>query len=255
VEQQQIDKRSSVPVYAQIADLLRDQIADGVYRPGEAIPTVAELSATFGVASMTVRHAISQLSQEGVVSREQGRGTFVQTPRLSTVRFDLDDLTRQLLDPELEEELLDVSTIKATPRIAAKLAIHKGANVTAIKRRLVRRGEPIFYHSRYVTSDSKLRLVEAEEHPSSLRGLFLGFGEGGIKNGWLTIHSSVLSEGEARALKEDVDSPAWVVEHLYYDFGGRPVIWGRFICGADRLSFSAPVGIVDEELEEKRPGR
>ena len=255
MERQLIDKKSAVPVYLQIADVLRAQIAAGDYRPGDAIPTVAELSASLGVASMTVRQAIAQLSEEGIVSREQGRGTFVQPPRLSAARFDLDDLTRQLLDETLGEEVLDQRTVAATPRVALKLSLPAGADVIAIKRVLVRSGERVFYHSRYVTPDGGGRFVEAEQSATSLRGLFLGFGEGGIKNGWLTLHASVLRENEAAALEEQAGAPAWVVEHLYYDFDGRPVIWGRFVCRADRLAFSAPVGMPDERLEEHRPGR
>ena len=39
--------------------------------------------------------------------------------------------------------------------------------------------------------------------------------------------------------------PAWVVEHLFYDFEDRPVSWGRFIGRADRLKFSTTVGVPD----------
>jgi DNA-binding transcriptional regulator YhcF (GntR family) len=56
---------------------LRDQIVQGELMPGFRLPSHAQLAVDFGVAPLTVRHALSQLEAEGLVSREHGRGTFV----------------------------------------------------------------------------------------------------------------------------------------------------------------------------------
>jgi CheY-like chemotaxis protein len=64
-----------------IYDEVRGRIDSGDLAVGAQVPSLRELAETFGVAPVTVRHALSVLEDEGFVSREQGRGTFVRRPR------------------------------------------------------------------------------------------------------------------------------------------------------------------------------
>ena len=68
---------SPVPRYAQLADLLRQRVARGVWPLGHKLPSLDELVAEFGVARVTVRQAVDLLAREGLLSPQQGRGTFV----------------------------------------------------------------------------------------------------------------------------------------------------------------------------------
>ena len=77
-----IEARRS-PRTHQLARILREKIASGEYRPGQRIPSMPELTASFNVAAMTVRQALDQLHREGVIVRERGRGTFVSHPSLA----------------------------------------------------------------------------------------------------------------------------------------------------------------------------
>jgi DNA-binding transcriptional regulator YhcF (GntR family) len=63
--------------YQQIANDLRQMLRDGVYRPGDKLPTERDLSRQFNVAHLTIRRAHQDLEAEGVIRRERGRGTFV----------------------------------------------------------------------------------------------------------------------------------------------------------------------------------
>ena len=66
------------PRYREIESSLRARIA--TLRPGQRLPSDADLCAEFGVSRMTARHAMAQLAEEGLVRRESGRGTFVAEP-------------------------------------------------------------------------------------------------------------------------------------------------------------------------------
>lgn len=66
--------------YRDIAAALRNDIKAGVYQPGQQIPPVRELTKQFGVAAMTVYHALQVLQQEAVVYSRHGTGTFVSSP-------------------------------------------------------------------------------------------------------------------------------------------------------------------------------
>lgn len=69
--------RSAVPLYIQIASALRQRIETGYWQPRQKISTLEELEREFEVARVTVRLAIELLESEGLVHRQQGRGTFV----------------------------------------------------------------------------------------------------------------------------------------------------------------------------------
>jgi GntR family transcriptional regulator len=239
-----IDRSSFEPAYAQVARLLRDRIATGEYRSGDRLPSEAELCDTYQVSPMTVRRAVTQLVREGVATTEQGRGTFVKAPELSAATFDLRDLSRYLEDPGIEVRILEARIVSPTQRVGDKLAVGAEARVIGIKRLLTRDEQPIFYHSEYLVFDPARPLVEAELGVTSLQGLFAGSGGSTLKYGRLTLHASALTPSEAAHLGEDAGTLAWVVEHLFFDFSDRPESWGRFICRADRLSFSTTVGVV-----------
>lgn len=68
---------NSRPLYAQVADKLKQRIANGEWADGESIPPEKALCATYDVARGTMRQALRLLEDEGVLRREQGRGTFV----------------------------------------------------------------------------------------------------------------------------------------------------------------------------------
>ncbi|GAB2473748.1 GntR family transcriptional regulator [Comamonas humi] len=68
---------TAVPLYLQIADLMRRRIARGLWKHGEKLPSLEALMAEFGVARVTVRQAVDLLAREGLVSPQRGKGTFV----------------------------------------------------------------------------------------------------------------------------------------------------------------------------------
>ena len=66
-----------VPYYYQIANLLRRKIEEGEILPGAKLPGEFELAESFGVSRVPVRHALSLLVTDGMLTRHRGRGTFV----------------------------------------------------------------------------------------------------------------------------------------------------------------------------------
>ena len=95
---------SPVPRYFQLADLFRQRIARGEWPEKHRLPTLEALAVEFSVARVTVRQAIDVLAREGLVSPQQGRGTFVigvpRTERFISVVTTLDELVRNYEDTE-----------------------------------------------------------------------------------------------------------------------------------------------------------
>lgn len=79
----EINKKSPVPIYYQLKQIILDKIKSGQWLPGTIISSERELSEMFEVSRMTIRQAINELVREGILYRERGRGTFVSQPRLA----------------------------------------------------------------------------------------------------------------------------------------------------------------------------
>jgi GntR family transcriptional regulator/GntR family frlABCD operon transcriptional regulator len=72
--------RTSVPQYRQLYEVLRKQIIDGTFRPGDLLPSENDLCAQFGITRPTVRHALDYLMNEGMIRKHQGKGSIVTGP-------------------------------------------------------------------------------------------------------------------------------------------------------------------------------
>jgi GntR family transcriptional regulator len=77
-----IDKNSPIPVYYQLKEDIKEKISKGVWQVGQCIDSERELSEQYSVSRMTVRQALGELVQEGILHREKGKGTFVCEPKV-----------------------------------------------------------------------------------------------------------------------------------------------------------------------------
>lgn len=240
-----IDRNSYEPAYAQLVRILLGQIAAGAFRPGDRLPSEAQLCERYGVSPMTVRRVVNILADQGVVIAEQGRGTFVKPLELGTATFDLDGLRQLFREGQSTVRLLEARITSATERTARKLTIDVGDRTVFIRRLIFQGENPILLHREHVIYAPSRPLVEAEMEVTALRGLFSGHGGSDLKRGDLAIDATVLTREEAALLHSEVGAPAFRLEHIFYDFDDRPVSWGWFIGSGDRLRFTATMGIPD----------
>ncbi len=239
-----IDRDSYEPAYAQLVRILLRQVAAGEFRPGDRLPSEAQLCERYGVSPMTVRRVVNILADRGVVIAEQGRGTFVKPLELGTATFDLDRLQQLFRNDGLSRvKLSEVRITSATERTARRLAIEVGDRIVYIRRLILQGEEPVLLHRQHVIYDPTRPIIEAEMEVTALHGLLSGGGWSHLKRGELTIDATVLTAGEAVLLRSDAGIPAFRLEHIFYDYDNRPVSWGWFIGTNDRLRFTATIGV------------
>jgi GntR family transcriptional regulator len=140
-----IDRNHVVPLYYQLMQGLRARIERGEWRPGDLIPSERELCETYGISRMTVRQALAELVNDGLLRREQGRGTFVARPK---IRKQLSQLTSFTMDmrtrgKEASAQALRMEIVPARPRVADVLRIDGGQPVVLIERLRLADGEPM----------------------------------------------------------------------------------------------------------------
>lgn len=111
---------SPIPRYLQLANLLRQRVARGVWPREHRLPSLEKLVEEFGVARATVRQAIDLLAREGLVSAQRGRGTFVTgTPRRDRfikVVTSLDELAR--LYEDTKPRIMNIDESATSPPLA-----------------------------------------------------------------------------------------------------------------------------------------
>lgn len=196
---------------------------------------------------MTVRRAVNMLVDQGVVTTVQGRGTFVKGLELGSSTFALDDFQNFFRDKERTKvEFLTTRIVPASEVVAHAMAISTGQRVIYLRRLLFKNDVPIFSHEQHLIYDPMRPIVEAEMDVTSLHGLLSGSSETDIKKGLLVIRSALLDEENATLLRVKPSTPAFRLEHTFFDFDDQPVSFGCLTCSSDSLNFSARVGIWDE---------
>src|SRR5436309_3505643 len=93
-----LDKDLPVPLYHQLKTVLLERLRSGHWQPNDQLPTEDELGTQFGVSKATVRQALRDLAQAGLVRREQGRGTFVADSRIRFGPRELTSFTEEMRD-------------------------------------------------------------------------------------------------------------------------------------------------------------
>jgi GntR family transcriptional regulator len=242
-----INKDRFEPAYAQLAAILRRQIAGGVYPPGEKIPSEPSISKQYGLSIMTVRQAIGVLMEQGLIERVRGSGTFVKPITLTESRFDLDSIKEIFQDPERTRvKVLQIKLTRADAKTAEMLSLPQGERIIVIRRLLLRDDQPAMCHEGRIRCDPTRPVVEAELSVGPLSDLFNGHGGETAKKGELSVIPTVLSEDEAGLLNWPVGTPVFRLEYVVYDFNDTPFGWGWFTAAPGTLTLKTRLGSWDE---------
>ena len=202
-------RASHEPAYLHIANTIAAEIGEGIYRPGDQLPTEPQLRTRFGVSPVTVRRAINLLLDRGLVTTTQGKGTFVRSPDLGGAVFHLHEITDMWADDDsVDVRLLEVRIARAGAQVAQTLEIPLDDPVVCMRRLILRQGVPLVYQVEYVIYDEHRPLIESQLQSTSLDGVLLAERGEGVPSGRLTIEATGLDAEAARYLKVPEGSPA-----------------------------------------------
>lgn len=145
-----IQKDHKLPMYYQIKNIILSQISEGIYHPGDMIPSERILGEQYKISRMTVRQALNELVQEGKLYRERGRGTFVSAPRF--FQSNLMSFTETLLEQGCvpSTEILEFSTVKNLAQIAPMLDLSAEQSFYKVKRLRLLDGTPVALETAYI---------------------------------------------------------------------------------------------------------
>jgi GntR family transcriptional regulator len=218
------------PLYRQIKNLILQGLASGEWRPGEAIPSEAELAIRFNVSQGTVRKAIDEMAAENLLVRKQGKGTFVASHNDPRAFFRFLRIVPNEGGVTVPQSVpLECWRAKAGQEAARILGIAPGAPIIILRRILKFDGKPVVLDEIYLPGEifQGLTLQVLEEYQGSLYSLFeTRFGVRMIR-AEERIRAVAADRAAAEHLSVEEGSPLLSVERVTYTYGEKPVEWRR----------------------------
>jgi GntR family phosphonate transport system transcriptional regulator len=227
----------SSPLYARIADELRQNIDQGVYRIGDRLPTEMQLAARYAVNRHTVRQAIALLKQEGLLRVDQGRGTFVAA---QTIRYPIgkrvrygETLKAQGLDVQMQ--VLRMVEVPADAAVAEGLAVNLGESVALVERLARVDEEPISIGSSHFPLRHFPDFLQQCHQLRSISQFFQNtYGCDHLRRS-TRVSARLVKPQDARLLELSLNQPILLVESVNVDQQGRVIEYGVTRFRGDRM--------------------
>ena len=224
-------KREAVPLHAEVAALLRNQIMSGTLAPGEQLPPLSELTSKLGVARMTIRQAMDALEAEGLIERHAGRGTFVKKIKLPTRQtLNMQAQLSQLYSmvSQLEVSVLVEDSQDEQPDENG-IAYHRMKRIHSLD------GKPFCHVDLRV--DSALYEKAPERFASEIIISVLEEMGVKLKSARQLVRISYADFELSQALKIKVNSPIFTVKREMYDEDDRLIYSSTLLYPGDALQF------------------
>jgi DNA-binding GntR family transcriptional regulator len=236
----QIDRASPVPLYHQLAEQLTAAIIDGVLRPGDPFENELALAARIGLSRPTVRRAISELVNQGLLVRRRGIGTTVANQmvhRRAELTSLYEDLVREGRTPRTD--VLSLKPHAVDERAADAFGLEPGTPLVAIVRLRYAGDVPLAIMRNWLPpglDDLTVEQLEAD-------GLYAVLRARGIRPtvARQRIGARNATAEERRILKMSKAEPLVTMTRSAYDADGHPVEFGDHCYRADQYSVDVMV--------------
>jgi GntR family transcriptional regulator len=216
------DRRRPEPLWHQAEMVLRGLIESGEWTSGSQIPNEDRLCDMLGISRITVRHALRNLEEAGLLRREHGRGTFVRSATVIAGVRGLTSFTDEMKTLALAAgtRLLDADRLRANEELADALEITVGEPVVRLRRLRLGNGMPIGIQTSHLP---EARVPGLYEDAAGIQSLY----------GWLKERCGItpvkakevyrvgrIADRDAELIGQPAGTPAFEVERIGYDMRG-----------------------------------
>jgi GntR family transcriptional regulator len=237
-----LPEASPAPLWFQIAERLRTAIRRGKFRPGDILPSEAQINEAFGVSRATSRTALDRLEHEGLISRRSGKGSIVIAPRVDQPVNEMfgfaEDMHRRGLRPSYDTRF--VGRVRAPVEVGDALEIRANTLVYQSRRLLKADDAPIGFAVSFL-SPSLFRGVKpptaADLNTGSLYEWLARECGMRISGASEFIEASIVQQDMALELEVPENSAVLIARRVSRDANGLPIEYAVLHFRADRYRF------------------
>ena len=226
---------SASPLYRQLMQRIRADIASGVYPVHSRIPSEAELGDAYQVSRVTVRKALAALTREGLLRRMQGKGTYVCAPRLKTSLRDVTSFHEAclMMGCTANTRVISTGVVQGEESIRQKLEADTDEVVEIVRLRMAD-DVPVMLETNCFTMKYSALLREnltgSLYHLLSQQGIEAASGVHEISLCYANAH-------QAKLLEVEVGTALLQLDQVIYDQHGQPLHTSHQVIRGDRFTF------------------
>lgn len=235
-----ISKDNPIPLHYQLKEILQEMIENEVLKPGQSIPTERELCEIQGVSRMTVNKAILSLVNEGLIYREQGKGTFVSIVKVNREISQLKGFTEQMLENGVisKTKILSFKVIEATKKYKFELRMPENKNkIIEIKRLRFSAEQPVAIETAwlpyYLFNGMTKDIIEDKSLYEIFREKY-GYHPDKAKQ---TIEPTMLNGYESKLLNQENSALALIFRRTTYLEDETPIEYTKAIYRSDKYKY------------------
>ncbi|WP_263262114.1 GntR family transcriptional regulator [Pseudomonas sp. RIT-PI-S] len=234
-----LQRNTSQRLYAVVRQRILDAIEQGVYQVDQQIPTEPDLCELYGVSRITVRKAITDLVKDGVLTRLQGKGTFVQGRKVENALLTVSGFTdfgiaqgKNTREEVIKQELIGVDDYQQRLDVPPESRIFKLVRVMYLE------DEPLFIDYSYIPLARYPEFDQRYEPGRSTYQLLQDQYETRVLSDRKVIDVYTATKAEAKWLTCELGEPLFRIGKIAYDQDGRPVHCSELYCRANRISLT-----------------
>jgi GntR family transcriptional regulator len=237
----------SIPLYFQLEQIIKSKILTGEFSPGEKIPTETELCQAYQVSKITVRQAVLNLVNEGLLFRKQGKGTFTRenvVKSASTFKFsgNINDFISDGLKMK-EVKPLDIIKTQSSSKVAKVLNIKEGEDVVQIRRTRNFNHVPVSYIKNYLPLEIGRKIKRRDLLSYSMLQILRDKLKLPISNGIQYIDAIVADYDVSSALSVNLFSPVLYSELIMFTKDKKPVEFAQHFFRPDQFRYTIELNL------------
>jgi len=234
-----IEKKSFVPKYYQLIEIIKEMIRTGKLKRGMRILSENELKEKYKVSNTTVRKAINELLHEGTIYREQGRGTFVARTVVNQELTRISSFTEDMLQRGLKpsSKVISVTVILIPPKMMSSLILNENEEVIRVHRLRLANGQPMAIQTSYIPHKFCARICD-EDLTKSLTVILENRYNLRLVKAVQVLYPSLADDYYSKMLMVSKGAPVLIAERTSYLKDNRPVEFIESVYRGDRYKFS-----------------
>mgnify|MGYP000060910116 CR=1 FL=1 len=232
--------QNTLPIHVQLENLIRNKIANGEYAIGSCLPSERRLAETYGINRLTVRAALKNLRQEGLIVAHQGRGNFVNSARMRLSFSSIRGFGTQLKSQGVvhTSKVLIAQKVPANHKLSRCFQLPMGTPLYHLTRIRIGNSHAIVIDDTYFPFSL---IPDVEKIDFSVESLYHNFEKNQIilAEARQTLMVTILTDEDAQLLELPPNSPVFCINHQVSDVSGRLVEYTLSYVNPERANITS----------------